>query len=205
MDALGVLAENVLLMQQLAYRGKLHRVLSIPKMRFSAHDYRLREFIVASPEGIRVLTSDESGEEVLTGLAEVQAGNPVGESISHAEGRVIMREPARGTKEPPLILIVDDEISIAETLAEFVMELGYTPLVAYNGQQALSLARERWPALVLTDLMMPLLNGAGLIRALRTEAEAGERAFPYVVLLSAVVRGSMLVDLDVDAIVPEAL
>ncbi len=77
-DALGVLAENVLLMQQLAYRGKLHRVLSIPKMRFSAHDYRLREFIVAPPEGIRVLTSDESGEEVLTGLAEVQAGIRLG-------------------------------------------------------------------------------------------------------------------------------
>jgi circadian clock protein KaiC len=78
MDALGVLAENVLLVQQLAYRGKLHRILSIPKMRFSAHDYRLREFVVAPPEGIRVLTSDESGEEVLAGLAEEQAGIRVG-------------------------------------------------------------------------------------------------------------------------------
>ncbi len=105
--------------------------------------------------------------------------------------------------EPPLILIVDDEISIAETLAEFVVDLGYTPLVAYNGQQALALAREHWPVLVMTDLMMPLLNGAGLIRALRAEAEANKRAFPSVMLLSAVVRGSMLADLDVDAIVPK--
>lgn len=114
-----------------------------------------------------------------------------------------MRKPARDTKGPPLILIVDDEISIAETLAEFVMELGYTPLIAYNGQQALALAREHWPALVLTDLMMPLLNGAGLIRALRAEAEAGKRAFPSIVLLSAVARVSTLADLDVDAIVPK--
>jgi len=77
-DALGVLAENVLLLQQQAYRGKLHRILSIPKMRFSIHDYRLREFVVTSPEGIRVLTSDESGEEVLAGLAEEQTGRRTG-------------------------------------------------------------------------------------------------------------------------------
>lgn len=69
-DTLSILAENVLLLQQQAYRGKLHRILSIPKMRFSAHDYSIREFVIAPPEGIRVLTNDESGEEVLAGLAE---------------------------------------------------------------------------------------------------------------------------------------
>lgn len=110
--------------------------------------------------------------------------------------------PARGTKEPPLILIVDDEISIAETLAEFVMELGYTPLVAYNGQQALALAREHWPILVMTDMMMPLLNGAGLIQGLRAEAKNRKRVPPSIVLLSAV-RGQELTDLRVDAIVPK--
>jgi circadian clock protein KaiC len=74
-NALAILAENVLLTQQLAYRGKLHRVLSILKMRFSDHDYTLREFVVVSPEGMRVLTADESGEEVLAGLAEAQTGS----------------------------------------------------------------------------------------------------------------------------------
>ncbi len=73
-DALSVLAENVLLLQQLAYRGRLHRVLSVLKMRFSSHDYTLREFLITSPEGIRVLTPDESGREVLVGLAEQQLG-----------------------------------------------------------------------------------------------------------------------------------
>ncbi len=77
-DALGILAENVLLLQQQAYRGKLHRILSIPKMRFSTHDYKLREFVVTSPDGIHVLTSDESGEEVLAGLAEEQMGYKTG-------------------------------------------------------------------------------------------------------------------------------
>src|SRR5204863_1075651 len=73
-DALSVLAENVLLLQQLAYRGRLNRVLSVLKMRFSSHDYTLREFLITSPEGIRVLTPEESGRELLMGLTEQQTG-----------------------------------------------------------------------------------------------------------------------------------
>ncbi len=89
-------------------------------------------------------------------------------------------------EEPALILIVDDEAAIAETLAEFVGDLGYMAMVAYNGQQALELARERWPALVITDLMMPLLDGIHLVAELRSEA--AERAIPSppIVLLTAV-------------------
>jgi DNA-binding response OmpR family regulator len=111
-------------------------------------------------------------------------------------------KPTPDTKEPPIILIVDDEISIAETLAEFVMELGYTPLVAYNGQQALAQALEHWPILVMTDLMMPLMNGAVLIQALRTEAKKSKKASPPIILLSAV-RSQTLADIHPDAIVPK--
>jgi CheY-like chemotaxis protein len=42
-------------------------------------------------------------------------------------------------EEPILILIADDEEPIVEMLATFVADLGYTPLVAQNGQQALDL------------------------------------------------------------------
>ena len=87
--------------------------------------------------------------------------------------------------EPILILIVDDEEPIIEMLATFVADLGYTPLVAQNGQQALDLARECGPALIITDLMMPVMNGADLIVALRAEAAAQGRASPPIVLLTA--------------------
>ena len=87
--------------------------------------------------------------------------------------------------EAQLILIVDDEIPIAEVLAAFVMELGYNALVAYNGQQALGLARKCWPALVITDQMMPLMNGIDLIRALSHEANVNKTRPLPVVLISA--------------------
>ncbi len=62
--------------------GSLH-----PQNAFLYHDYRLREFVVTPPEGIRVLTTDESGEEVLAGLAEVEAGSQDGKSIRHYRGK----------------------------------------------------------------------------------------------------------------------
>ena len=87
--------------------------------------------------------------------------------------------------EQILILIADDEESIVEMLATFVSDLGYKPLVAQNGQEALDLARQHEPALIITDLMMPIMNGADLILALRAEAAAQGRASPPIVLLTA--------------------
>ncbi len=86
--------------------------------------------------------------------------------------------------EEILILIADDEEPIVEMLATFVADLGYTPLVAQNGQEALDLARQHEPALIITDLMMPIMNGADLILVLRREAAAQGRACPPIVLLT---------------------
>ena len=87
--------------------------------------------------------------------------------------------------EQILILIADDEEPIVELLATFVTGLGYTPLVAQNGQQALDLAHEHGPALIITDLMMPVLNGADLILALRAETSAQGKLSPPIILLTA--------------------
>ncbi len=75
-DALSILAENVLLLQQVVHRDRLVRVLSVLKMRFSAHDVALREFRIGAPAGIRVLPLAESGVEALAGIAR-QQGAPV--------------------------------------------------------------------------------------------------------------------------------
>ncbi len=93
--------------------------------------------------------------------------------------------PSSAETESVFILIADDELPIVEMLAAFVTDLGYTPLVAQNGQQALERARERWPALIITDLMMPRLSGAELILSLRAEAAALGRTSPPFVMLTA--------------------
>jgi len=88
-------------------------------------------------------------------------------------------------QNPFLVLIAEDEEPIAEAIAFLVEDNGYIPLVANNGRQALELARARHPTLVITDLMMPYLDGDELISALHADAVSDNHAPPYTILLSA--------------------
>ncbi len=71
-ELVSLLAANVLWLQQITLRGRLYRVLSVPKMRYSAHDVTLREYMIAAPEGLRVLELIDSTAAVLTGIAHQQ-------------------------------------------------------------------------------------------------------------------------------------
>lgn len=77
-DVLSVLAENVLLLQQVPYQGQLHRILSILKLRFSDHDPSLREFAIKPPQGVRMLGRAESGLGVLEGITQQQERRATG-------------------------------------------------------------------------------------------------------------------------------
>jgi circadian clock protein KaiC len=58
--AVAVLAENVLLLQHIEEGAALHRVLSVVKMRYSAHDAQLHEFTIQAPAGIQLLDAHSS-------------------------------------------------------------------------------------------------------------------------------------------------
>jgi CheY-like chemotaxis protein len=92
---------------------------------------------------------------------------------------------SRKKPDPPTVLIVEDESAIADVVAEVVDDAGYKPLVTSNGNEALEQAQKQWPDLVLTDLMMPQLNGIGVVRALRKEAAARAFSMPPVILMTA--------------------
>lgn len=91
--------------------------------------------------------------------------------------------PAGTPSAPGPVLIADDEGPMTEMLAFLVQEAGFRPLVASHGKQALELARADPPALVITDLMMPHLNGTKLIAALREDAAVGGYPPPLIILI----------------------
>lgn len=66
------------------------------------------------------------------------------------------------------ILVVDDEKDIAELAVFLLTGFGYRVQCASNGSAALEMLAYGPPDLVLTDLMMPVVNGAELIRKVRT-------------------------------------
>jgi CheY-like chemotaxis protein len=68
-----------------------------------------------------------------------------------------------------LILVVDDEFGLAEVVCELLRECGYDVRLAINGRLALDVLDEVRIDLVLTDMMMPVMNGAELATAMRQD------------------------------------
>ncbi len=62
----------------------------------------------------------------------------------------------------PRILVVDDESAIADTLTEILCRSGYPAIAAYDGNGALELALISPPELLITDVILPGMNGVDL-------------------------------------------
>ena len=86
-----------------------------------------------------------------------------GIGIPHGERVVIKPEP--GLR----ILVVDDNVDAAESIAEVLQLLGNQVRVAHDGIEALRLARESVPDLALLDIGLPVIDGYELAQRLRSE------------------------------------
>ena len=67
------------------------------------------------------------------------------------------------------ILVADDDPTIRRLMTVFLKTLGYTPVVAADGREALATALADPPDLVISDIQMPELGGLELTRRLREE------------------------------------
>lgn len=141
-------------------------------------------------------------------------GNPVhdeaiGPGPSSAQGdlgekELVLLHVAQGTagtspraEKPPAVLIAEDEEPILSVLAMIVADAGFRPLTAAHGKEALELTLREHPALILTDLMMPYLDGASFIAAVHEAMDDGvEQAPPIVLMTAAGVRQAQIARAD---------
>jgi CheY-like chemotaxis protein len=70
-----------------------------------------------------------------------------------------------------VVLVVDDEVGIANLLSDVLSDEGHRVLVAVNGHEAFKRAEEERPDLVITDFMMPVMDGAQLMKAMADHPE----------------------------------
>jgi CheY-like chemotaxis protein len=77
-------------------------------------------------------------------------------------------------------LVAEDEDSIATMLCDALEDEGYDVTLARDGREALDRLRTSPPALVITDLMMPYLDGLELCRAM--QADPAYHAIPVIVM-----------------------
>ncbi|MDE1896538.1 MAG: response regulator [Rhodospirillales bacterium] len=73
-----------------------------------------------------------------------------------------------------LIVVVDDEFLLADYLASLLIDEGHEVVTAAHGRAGLQLIRERKPALLITDFMMPLMTGLELAQAIAADAELAD-------------------------------
>src|SRR5437016_2297174 len=84
-------------------------------------------------------------------------------ATSHFDGQQSSHPSPDGSradgKRKYRVIVIDDEQNIAESIAEILRGRGYDATAFYDGRSALEYAREHCPDMVVTDVVMPALNG----------------------------------------------
>src|SRR5690349_12420958 len=79
-----------------------------------------------------------------------------------------------------LVLVVEDEYGNAEVVQLLLEAAGHRTAIAPNGKEALELLQGEKPALILSDYMMPTMNGAELGQAVRGQAALAQIPFVFM-------------------------
>jgi len=67
------------------------------------------------------------------------------------------------------VLICDDEAYILEAVQYVVRRSGFEPLLAQNGEEALTITRKEKPDMIILDIIMPKINGFDVCRQLKSD------------------------------------
>lgn len=92
------------------------------------------------------------------------------------------------------ILVVDDDKKTVDLIRLYLEREKYRVLVAYDGQQALTLARQKYPSLIILDWMLPRVDGLDVCRILRVDSNV-----PIIMLTAKAAEEDMLLGLDLGA------
>jgi len=141
-----------------------------------------------------------AGMSVLASGAVVLIYNPValatvyGEQLRGLQESGVASEPSRGAAVPaapvapagkvPLVLVVDDSITVRRVTQRLLLREGYRVALAADGLQALERLQEERPTVVLSDIEMPRMDGFDLARNIR--ADATLRDLPIVMITSRI-------------------
>jgi two-component system alkaline phosphatase synthesis response regulator PhoP len=92
------------------------------------------------------------------------------------------------------ILVVDDEAQIVRVLRGYLEKAGFSVLTSGDGLEALRIARQERPDLIILDLMLPGMDGLDVCRALRKESDV-----PIIMLTARIEEAERLIGLELGA------
>jgi CheY-like chemotaxis protein len=72
-------------------------------------------------------------------------------------------------RQQPVVLVIDDEIDIRESLREVLVDEGYEVALAADGREGLAEVRRRRPCAIILDIIMPVMSGTEMYAALQED------------------------------------
>ena len=87
------------------------------------------------------------------------------------------------------MLVAEDDETNVTLIVDFLQARGYDVFVARNGREAVDMARDLVPDLVLMDIQMPILDGIGAIRELRADKRSELCDVPIVAVTALAMSG----------------
>src|SRR5580765_6353553 len=95
------------------------------------------------------------------------------------------------------VLVIDDNADIRDNTAEILELAGYKTFTAENGKKGVELAQKEKPELIICDIMMPELDGYGVLHLLRKNAETEN--IPFIFLTAKTERGDFRKGMEMGA------
>ena len=136
-------------------------------------------------------------EEALRWLPDTNTSDVLGEAGEAGEVPIGDRAPATETTIQDRIVLVDDNTDLRDYIARLLGARGYDVLAVGDGATALATMRRDRPDLLITDVMMPGLDGFGLLRHVREDEHL--RELPVIMLSARAGEEAKLGGLDAGA------
>ena len=165
-------------------------------VRLRSEKGRGTEVVVNLPLGKAHLKPEEIIEKATNSQHLAFSFQPSGNKQPKTSGQ----QPAVNSRKPEkasIILVVEDNIDMRDYLRQHLAEAGYQVLEAANGQEGYETAVAQIPDLVISDVMMPKMDGYALCNRLKTDDKTSH--IPVILLTAKVERDDKLEGLETGA------
>ena len=131
--------------------------------------------LIYNPVALAALYGDEARAAMLQAAVDLVAGGSAGGETPAAEV-----EPA--VQRAPMVMVVDDSLTVRRVTQRLLVREGYRVVTAKDGFDALERLAEERPAVLLSDIEMPRMDGFDLLRNVRADARLA--GLPVVMITS---------------------
>ncbi|MET1115919.1 MAG: Hpt domain-containing protein [Comamonas sp.] len=133
--------------------------------------------LIYNPVALATVYGEQVREQLRRNPAP--AAQPAG-----GDGVALVQPQAAGAGEVPLVLVVDDSITVRRVTQRLLQREGYRVEVAADGLQALERLQHARPAVVLSDIEMPRMDGFDLARQIRADTRLHD--LPIIMITSRI-------------------